>query len=205
MKAVAIDPHTHLVAHTHLYAHTHLVTFHTFSPQPDWDDLGEKYENSKKVVIGDVDCTVDANKELCEAQGVTGYPTIKAYAPGDKVGEVYEGERDLKALKAFVKTLGPQCSPQHPKRCTAEQRAKLDELTALSDAELDAKIEEAQKKITSATEEHDATVKSLQEKYEQSQAALDAIKKETQPVIKLMRAAKLRAEPKEATESKAEL
>jgi hypothetical protein len=157
------------------------------------------------VLIGDVDCTEDGNKDLCEAQGVTGYPTIKAYAPGDNVGEVYEGERDLKALKAFVKTLGPGCSPKHPKRCTAEQLAQLEDLTALSDAELDAKIEEAQKKITTATEEHDATVKSLQEKYEQSQAALDAIKKETQPAIKLMRAAKLRAEPKEPTEPKAEL
>ena len=40
--------------------------------KPDWDDLGDKFDKSKKVLIGEVDCTADGNKELCEAQGVTG-------------------------------------------------------------------------------------------------------------------------------------
>ena len=39
--------------------------------KPDWDDLGETFENSKKVLIGDVDCTVEGNKQLCEEQGAT--------------------------------------------------------------------------------------------------------------------------------------
>ena len=63
--------------------------------KPDWDELGEKYENSKKVLIGDVDCTLEDSKKLCEEQGVTGYPTIKYYNPGDREGPVYEGDRSL--------------------------------------------------------------------------------------------------------------
>ena len=41
-------------------------------------DGGDEYENSKKVLIGDVDCTVEANKQLCEDQAVEGYPTARS-------------------------------------------------------------------------------------------------------------------------------
>ena len=44
--------------------------------KPDWDALGDVYEDSKTVVIADVDCTA-AGKSLCEKFGVKGYPTIK--------------------------------------------------------------------------------------------------------------------------------
>ena len=37
--------------------------------KPDWDDLGEKFEKSKRVLIGDVDCT-SSGQELCEEIGV---------------------------------------------------------------------------------------------------------------------------------------
>eukprot|EP00965_Chrysotila_dentata_P104963 3466756-Pleurochrysis_carterae.AAC.3 len=42
----------------------------------DFAPPGEKYEDSKKVLIGDVDCT-GSGKELCDRFGVTGYPTLK--------------------------------------------------------------------------------------------------------------------------------
>eukprot|EP00457_Paulinella_chromatophora_P015831 gb/GEZN01016514.1/.p1 GENE.gb/GEZN01016514.1/~~gb/GEZN01016514.1/.p1 ORF type:complete len:145 (+),score=17.71 gb/GEZN01016514.1/:90-524(+) len=75
--------------------------------KPAWDDLGKAYLGSN-VVVGDVDCTSDGGKALCESQGVRGYPTIKYFtAGGDADGQKYSGGRDLDSLKNFVKgTLG---------------------------------------------------------------------------------------------------
>ena len=46
--------------------------------QPDWDSLASAFEDSKKVLIADVDCTA-AGKPLCDKYGVRGYPTIKYF------------------------------------------------------------------------------------------------------------------------------
>ena len=46
--------------------------------KPAWDKLGEAYADSSSVVIGDADCTADG-KELCNDNGVSGYPTIKYF------------------------------------------------------------------------------------------------------------------------------
>ena len=53
--------------------------------KPDWDELGEEFENSKKVLIGDVDCTTDGGKPVCERFKVEGYPTIKYAAACCKI------------------------------------------------------------------------------------------------------------------------
>ena len=81
---------------------------------PAWETLAEKYKGLKKfllwiqisshysvslcpdsnllsdnaeVTIGHVDCTADgnANRELCSALGVNGFPTLNIYKNGEKV------------------------------------------------------------------------------------------------------------------------
>ena len=175
--------------------------------KPDWDELGEKYENSKKVLIGDVDCTLEDSKKLCEEQGVTGYPTIKYYNPGDREGTVYEGDRSLEGLKKFVKTLGPACGPSHRSRCTAEQVAELDGYLAMGASDLQAKAAAMQQTLDDATSTHDALLKSLQAQFEESDKALKALKEESTPAIKLMKAAiaNLTAAEEASTEKKEEL
>jgi hypothetical protein len=155
--------------------------------KPDWDELGETFENSKKVVIGDVDCTVEGNKQLCEEQGVKGYPTLKYYTPGDRMGEVYEGSRDLKALKAFAKSLGPPCGPAHPKRCTDEQKAMLDEFLAQPADSLAKQAEESAEKLAAAKKEHEALLEELQAKYKASDEGLKQLEASVAPPLKLMR------------------
>jgi len=157
--------------------------------KPDWDDLGETFENSKKVLIADVDCTVDANKQLCEDHGVKGYPTIKYYNPGDRDGVVYEGDRSLPELKKFCKTLGPPCSPTHLNKCTAEQKVELASYLAMPVDELSAKIAADKKELEDTEATHNALLKELQDKFQESENALKALKDAKAPALKLMKVA----------------
>ena len=40
-----------------------------------WGELGDDYAASSSVLIGDADCTADA-QELCEKFEIRGYPTV---------------------------------------------------------------------------------------------------------------------------------
>lgn len=157
--------------------------------KPDWDDLGETYENSKKVLIGDVDCTVEGNKKLCEDHGIKGYPTIKYYNPGDRDGEVYEGERDLATLKKFVKTLGPPCGPRHLSKCTDEQKEQLLGYLATPLAELQEKADGLQQELAETESAHNELLKGLQAQYEESNKKLEAVKQANAPQIKMLKVA----------------
>lgn len=72
--------------------------------KPAWDKLIDAYTGSPTVAVADVDCTVDAAKALCEEQEVKGFPTIKYFnETNNPQGAKYEGGRDFKSLKKFVK------------------------------------------------------------------------------------------------------
>lgn len=70
---------------------------------PTWDQLSAHFAANDKVKIGKVDCTSEENKnkELCNEQGVSGFPTLNLYMNGEKVSE-YNGKRDIEDLKAFI-------------------------------------------------------------------------------------------------------
>jgi len=157
--------------------------------KPDWDELGETFENSKKVLIGDVDCTTDGGKPLCEKYGIDGYPTIKYFNPPDTDGEVYEGERDLQTLKKFAKKLGPACTVGSLNKCSKKQKEALQPYLETPREELVAKMDEMKGRISSMQASHDALLKDIQAKFDMSEKALKQLKADLEPSIKLIKSA----------------
>jgi len=66
-----------------------------------WDELAGKFAGKAGAKIAKVDCTLEENKELCNEQGVDGFPTVFLYKDGEKVEE-YNGSRSLDDLFEFV-------------------------------------------------------------------------------------------------------
>lgn len=96
---------------------------HCKAMKPAWDALGDEFADSTSVVIGDVDCTTDRGKILCEKHDVKGYPTIK-YFNGDtgEKGEKYSGGRDKETLVKFVQeSLSKKCEIADPASCSEKE------------------------------------------------------------------------------------
>jgi len=156
--------------------------------KPDWDSLAATYANSDKVLVADVDCTGEG-EPLCSRFGVEGFPTIKVFNPPDEEGEDYEGGRDLAALEEFAKTLGPGCSASALENCSDEQKAELEAVMAMSEADRDEEYAATKKHLADMEETHDILLKELQAQYESSQEQVESFKKETKPRLKLLKAA----------------
>jgi len=159
--------------------------------KPDWDKLMKEFDGHKSILVGDVDCTA-AGKPLCDTNGVKGFPTIKSGDPSSL--DDYSGGRDFAALKKFAEDLKPLCSPSNMDLCDDEQKAKLEELMALSDEDIAAKIAEGEKKMEDAETTFSTELEKLQDAYkklqEDKEATIESVKKSGLGMLKAVQAAK---------------
>lgn len=65
---------------------------------PKYAELAALMEDSQ-FVVAEVDCTV--KMDVCQAEGVRGFPTIKFYNKGKFVDQ-YRGQREAAAMKAWL-------------------------------------------------------------------------------------------------------
>lgn len=77
---------------------------HCTSMKPAWDEVSANAHSS--VFVADVNCSDQA--DLCQENGVQGYPTIKVYNGGEVTD--YSGGRDVDSLTSFVDSLAVKCS-----------------------------------------------------------------------------------------------
>ena len=97
-----------------------------------WNKLGDEFADSSSVLIGDSDCTADG-KELCEANEVKGYPTIKYWVDGEV--KDYSGGRDLDSLTKHVRdNMEVKCDVKDPKDCTDKEKKFIDKQKAADPA-----------------------------------------------------------------------
>jgi len=124
--------------------------------KPAWGKLTAVFQDSKTVLIADVDCTAAGNKKLCEEAGVKGYPDIKYGDPNNL--KKYEGGKDFDALNNFAnQNLGLSCGLANVDLCDADTKQMIEQFQGMSSSELDAAIKEK----TAAFEKQEADFKAL--------------------------------------------
>merc|ERR1712100_323459 len=93
--------------------------------RPAFDKLGDEYAASSSVNIVDVDCTASDSSDLCQKQGVQGYPRIKYWKDGEK--KDYNSGRDFDSMKKFVADeLETKCAVATQEGCTDEEKKFID-------------------------------------------------------------------------------
>jgi len=169
---------------------------HCKKMKPDWDKLMEEFKDSETQLIADVDCTSDGGKPICDSNGVKGFPTLKHGDPNDL--QDYQGGRDLKSLKKFITDeLKPTCSPANLDLCDDAKKKEIEDLFALDDTALDAKISAETKKLDEAEANFKKEVEKLQETYQKlmtdKEEAEAAVKAAGLGLMKSVKAAKTKA------------
>jgi len=131
---------------------------------PDWEKLSGEWEGHEIGLIAEVDCTADG-KELCNSNGVQGFPTLKYGDPSAL--EDYQGGRSYDDLSKFAKeNLKPICSPAKLDLCDDDKKKEIEALMVSSDDDLKTMIAAEEKKLADAEEDFKAEVQKLQEKYQ---------------------------------------
>jgi len=147
--------------------------------KPSWDKLMKKFAGHDSALVGDVDCTAEESKALCEEHGVQGFPTLKWGDPSAL--EDYEGGREYEDLETFAEeNLKAMCSPKNLDLCDADKKAEIEKFMKMSLADLESAIEKKETESKEAEETFDEAVKALQERYEE----LEKAKTEKQKEIK---------------------
>jgi len=87
--------------------------------KPAWDELADSVDNS--VFIADVNCSDE--EELCQENGVGGYPTIKVYQDGEVTD--YQGGRSFEDLMSYVnENLATKCNIENTAEGCSEKAVK---------------------------------------------------------------------------------
>uniref|UniRef100_A0A7S4SD34 Thioredoxin domain-containing protein n=1 Tax=Ditylum brightwellii TaxID=49249 RepID=A0A7S4SD34_9STRA len=132
----------------------------------DWEKLAEEWSGNNIGFVGEVDCTDEAAKPLCDENGVQGFPMLKYGDPAAL--DDYQGGRSYDDLAAFAKeNLKPMCGLSNIDLCDDEKKAMIESLMAMSKDDLEKSVETETLKIVAAEEDFQNELQKLQDTYEE--------------------------------------
>ena len=115
-------------------------------------------------------------EELCNDNGVEGFPTLKYGDPSYL--QDYEGGRGYDELLQFATdNLKPICGVNNLDLCPKSKRAEIEKFLNMDVEELTAAVESAGKKLEDAETKFQEEVDKLQAKYEEMSGELEEAKK----------------------------
>lgn len=139
---------------------------------PDWEKLSSHFSASPTQLIAQVDCSDSSpkgGKKLCDAQKISGFPTLKYGNSGGDIKEElqgYAGSRGYDDLRRFSERyLRPTCSVAHSEFCDAETLATITRLESMSLEELEHALEAKELQIQVAEADFQGNVQKLQDNY----------------------------------------
>lgn len=144
--------------------------------EPAWNELGEAFATSKSKLIGEIDCTNEAAKSICEQEGIASFPKFRWGRSYDL--QEYGGPRDFKNLKKFAdKQLKPDCDPTHTQLCDKATRKEIRRLQKLSVKALDAEIVAKLEELNTIEWNFKKAMEDLEQSYEQANKKKEADRK----------------------------
>mmetsp|Transcript_26781 Transcript_26781/g.65124 ORF Transcript_26781/g.65124 Transcript_26781/m.65124 type:complete len:234 (-) Transcript_26781:3594-4295(-) len=132
----------------------------------DWDRLGKDFKDHEHTIVGEVDCTSDTGKLLCEEYEVLSYPTL---IYGDPINaDTYDGDRDYDSMSAFAqeKLSKPICSVYNQDHCTKEEAKVIQSLMEMSKEDLEEVMTTVEDQVKAAEDDFDEQVTKIQEAYD---------------------------------------
>ncbi|XP_074110930.1 protein disulfide-isomerase-like isoform X2 [Cotesia typhae] len=87
---------------------------------PIYDELGEKYENNKKVVIAKLDATANELEDI----DIKGYPTIILFKKGTNEAIRFEGNRTVEGMSKFIDSDGTEGASEEEDKKVEEKEGE---------------------------------------------------------------------------------
>jgi protein disulfide-isomerase A6 len=150
---------------------------HCKKMKPEWDRLGEAFDESSDKIIGDVDCTSETGKPLCERYDVSGFPTLKHIF--GTMAEDYKGGRDYDSIKTFADSMKPMCSINSYENCSEDQLRSMKMIKAMDGARRRERKGEIEASFKAADDELKAVVQRLQAQYDAESKRVEKLKEES--------------------------
>jgi ElaB/YqjD/DUF883 family membrane-anchored ribosome-binding protein len=132
----------------------------------DWERLGNDFKDHEHTIVGEVDCTSDTGKLLCEEYEVQSFPSL---IYGDPMNvDTYDGDKDYDSMSAFAqeKLSKPICSVANQDHCTKEEIKVIQSLKEMSKEDLEDVMTTVEDQVKAAEDDFDEQVTKIQEAYD---------------------------------------